>query len=248
MHSLNRTTIALTEIRLSKLMAERGICSRREADQFIEQGLVYVDGKVITTLGSRILKSQTISLHQRARLQQANRLTVLINKPLGYVSGLPEKGYLSAVMLIDSKNRHHAAESTPKRHGMAPAGRLDIDSTGLLVFTQDGRVAKTLIGAHSVVEKEYQVVVSGNITAAKITLLRQGLRLDNKELKLAQVKNTKDNELQFILLEGRKRQIRRMCALVDLEVTRLKRIRIGNVKLGNLGIGKWRLLQPDERF
>ncbi len=240
--------IALTEIRLSKLMAARGICSRREADRFIEQGLVSVDGNIVTTLGTRILESQTISLHQRARQQQAMLMTVLINKPLGYVSGLPEKGYSSAVMLIDHKNRHNMSDVTPKRHAMAPAGRLDIDSTGLMVFTQDGRIAKMLIGADSVIEKEYLVRVSGNITDSKMAQLRHGLMLDDKRLKPAHIENRKEDELKFILIEGRKRQIRRMCEQVDLPVTRLKRIRIGNIKLGNLGRGKWRLLHPDERF
>lgn len=224
------------------------MCSRREADRFIEQGLVYVDGNVVSTLGSRIRTSQIVSLHQHAHSQQAALVTVLINKPLGYVSGLPEKDYQSAVMLIDPKNRHNPNESTPKRHGMAPAGRLDIDSSGLMVFTQDGRIARTLIGAHSIIEKEYLVRVNGDITSSKINQLQHGLMLDNKPLKTAQVENINNAELKFILREGRKRQIRRMCELVDLKVIRLKRIRIGNVKIENLGIGKWRLLRPDERF
>jgi 23S rRNA pseudouridine2604 synthase len=170
-------------------MAQRGMCSRREADRFIEQGLVAVDGVSVTTLGIKILPSQKITLDRRARNQQSRFATVLINKPLGFVSGLPEKGYQSAVILISQKNRQHPNEPTPGRNGLAPAGRLDIDSTGLMVFTQDGRVAKMLVGPESDVEKEYITRVQGTITADKIKLLRHGLHLDGKVLKPARVEN-----------------------------------------------------------
>jgi 23S rRNA pseudouridine2604 synthase len=224
------------------------MCSRREADRFIEQGLVAVDGVSVTTLGIKILPSQKITLDRRARNQQSRFATVLINKPLGFVSGLPEKGYQSAVILISQKNRQHPNEPTPGRNGLAPAGRLDIDSTGLMVFTQDGRVAKMLVGPESDVEKEYITRVQGTITADKIKLLRHGLHLDGKVLKPARVENLGAYRLGFTLTEGRKRQIRRMCELVDLKVTRLTRIRIGKITLGDLPLGKWRLLQPGERF
>ncbi len=217
-----------------------------------------MDGHAVTTLATKILKSQIITLHHRARSQQSRLLTVLINKPLGYVSGLPEKGYQSAVMLINKENRHNTDHATPQRHGLAPAGRLDIDSTGLMVFTQDGRIAKTLIGANSAIEKgaikkEYRVRISGDITASKIKQLRHGLLLDGKALKPAKAEKIKaekikDWHLIFTLIEGRKRQILRMCELVGLKVTGLTRVRIGKIKLGKLGIGKWRLLRPDERF
>ena len=236
------------EIRLSKLMAQRGMCSRREADRFIEQGLVAVEGVIVTTLGTRILPSREITLDQRAHNLQAQLATVLINKPLGYVSGLPEKGYQSAVMLIDKKNRQFPNEATPGRNGLAPAGRLDIDSTGLMVFTQDGRIAKRLIGPENSIEKEYMIQVQGDITDKNVNRLRHGLHLDGKALKPAQVEQVGENRLCFTLVEGKKRQIRRMCELVDLRVTRLTRIRIGKVTLGDLQIGKWRLLQTGEMF
>ena len=229
-------------------MAERGICSRREADRFIQQGLVYVDGNVVTTLGTKVLKTQEITLDRQVHVQQSKLITVLINKPPGYVSGLPEKGYQSAVMLINKNNRQITSEKVPSRHGLAPAGRLDIDSTGLIIFTQDGRIAKSLIGPGNAIEKEYTVRVVGEITAAKIRQLRHGLHLDGKALKPATVERLDPARLQFILTEGRKRQIRRMCELVDLRVCRLNRVRIGRIALGNLGRGKWRLLQNSEEF
>jgi 23S rRNA pseudouridine2604 synthase len=132
--------------------------------------------------------------------------------------------------------------------GLAPAGRLDIDSTGLLVLTQDGRIARQLIGDDSEIEKEYLVRVRGQPIENGLALLNHGLSLDGRGLRPARVSWLNDDQLRFVLREGRKRQIRRMCELVGLEVTGLKRVRIGRVKLGDLPMGKWRLLRADERF
>ena len=141
--------------------------------------------------------------------------------------------------------------------GLAPAGRLDIDSTGLLVLTQDGRIARHLIGEDSDVEKEYLVRVAfGDVVldvqrafpAAQLARLRHGLSLDGKALKPARVDWQNPEQLRFILKEGKKRQIRRMCEAVGLKVTGLKRVRIGGVTLGQLPVGQWRYLAPHERF
>jgi 23S rRNA pseudouridine2604 synthase len=125
---------------------------------------------------------------------------------------------------------------------------LDIDSTGLLVLTQDGRVAKQLIGEDSEVEKEYLVRVEGTLSAEALASLIHGLALDGEPLKPARVKWQNEDQLNFVLTEGKKRQIRRMCELVGLKVVGLKRIRIGKVKLGDLPMGKWRYLRDDEAF
>jgi 23S rRNA pseudouridine2604 synthase len=235
-------------VRLSKLMAQRGLCSRREADRYIEQGLVLVDGQVVDVLGTRILPDQAIELKAAAQKAQAARHTILLNKPLGYVSNLPEDGYQAATELIQPQN--HTGPGDPKLSwvGMAPAGRLDIDSQGLLVLTQDGRVARKLIGADSNVEKEYLIWVEGDMGEDTLDRLREGLSLDGKRLKRAGIKKMDDHHLQFTLTEGRNRQIRRMCELVDLRVTRLMRVRIGNIRLENLAVGKWRYLRQDEQF
>ena len=229
-------------------MAQRGLCSRREADRFIEQGQVRVDGRIVSTLGIKIRPDQTVSLDRQATLAQSRQVTVLLNKPPGYVSGLPEKGYPSAVRLITGNNAQIPGCRAPDRHGLAPAGRLDIDSTGLIVFTRDGRVARCLIAPDSTIEKEYHVRIEGNITRAKFKLLSHGLSLDGRALKPAIVTQRHDLELGIILTEGRKRQIRRMCELVDLRVSGLIRVRIGRIPLGNLQRGKWRLLNPAETF
>lgn len=239
-------------IRLSKLMAQRGLCSRREADEYISRGLVFVDGVKIDTLGTKILPHQTIALADVAQHEQDALVTILLNKPIGYVSGQPEKGYKPAVELITPENRATEFEGPVfrKEHlrGLAPAGRLDIDSKGLLVFTQDGRLAKHLTGENSQIEKEYLVRVEGELADSELALLRQGLSLDNKPLRPARVEWINPHQLRFVLLEGRKRQIRRMCDLVKLKVTGLKRVRIGRIPLGKIPEGEWRYLQAGETF
>jgi 23S rRNA pseudouridine2604 synthase len=239
--------------RLSKRMGELGLCSRREADRWIENGWVKVDGQVVSTLGTRVSPQARIEIDRAAQDHQSTQVTILLHKPVGYVSGQAEDGYEPAVVLIRPENRW-SGDSSPTRfdagqlHGLAPAGRLDIDSTGLLVLTQDGRVAKQLIGQDSSVEKEYLVRVEGQLTDEGMRRLRHGLSLDGVTLKPAQVSWQNEHQLRFVLREGRKRQIRRMCELVGLYVTGLKRVRSGNVMLGGLPVGKWRYLRADEGF
>jgi 23S rRNA pseudouridine2604 synthase len=239
--------------RLSKLMSERGLCSRREADEWIENGWVKVDGIVTATLGTRVSPDARIDVDPAARRHQSERVTILLNKPVGYVSGQAEEGYQPAIVLVRPENRW-AEDRLPRKfvaghlRGLAPAGRLDIDSTGLLVLTQDGRVAKRLIGEDSAVEKEYLVRVEGELSPAGMKLLNHGLELDGRKLKPARVSWQNEHQLRFVLREGRKRQIRRMCEQVGLTVTGLKRVRSGGVALGKLPVGKWRYLRPDEEF
>ncbi len=241
------------KVRLSKVMSERGLCSRREADAWIEKGWVFVDGVRVSELGVRIDLTQKISLDAGARSQQRAQATVLLHKPLGFVSGQAEDGHKPAITLVTPAT--HWPEDRVTRpltpallRGMAPAGRLDIDSTGLLVLTQDGRIAKILIGPDSSVEKEYLVRVEGHLSDADLARLNFGLALDGRPLRRASVSWQNQDQLRFILHEGRKRQIRRMCELVGLKVTGLKRVRIGKVRLGDLPAGQWRYLAPDELF
>jgi len=233
-------------------MAEQGLCSRREADAYIEKGWVKVDGQ-LAVLGERAFPDQKITLDRSAAQQQDQSVTILIHKPIGYVSGQAEDGYTPAVALVEPRTQWVNDKSDirfERSHlrGIAVAGRLDIDSTGLLVLTQDGRVARHLIGETSDVEKEYLVRVSGKLTEHGLALLNLGLSLDGKALKPAVVRWQNDDQLQFILKEGKKRQIRRMCELVGLKVLGLKRVRIGNVRLGDLPVGQWRYLRQNERF
>ncbi len=243
-------------IRLSKRMSELGLSSRREADEWIERGWVRVDG-LPAVLGQKVLPHNVITIERAATEEQAERVTVLLNKPIGYVSGQAEDGYEPAVVLVRPENRWRD-DSSPLRFrrdqlkSLVPAGRLDIDSTGLLVLTQDGRIAKQLIGENSLVEKEYLVRVQsmrgGRLPDSELRLLNHGLSIDGAALKPAKVWWQNEDQLRFILREGKKRQIRKMCDMVGLHVVALKRIRIGNVQLGDVPIGAWRYLGADESF
>ena len=277
-------------LRLNKRMAELGLASRREADEWIGKGWVKVNGEV-ATMGMQVLPNVKIEITKQAQGQQANQVTIFINKPLGLVSGQAEDGHEPAITLVQPQNRWNEDNARFFFHpsqlkSLVPAGRLDIDSTGLLVLTQDGRVARQLIGEDSEMEKEYLVRVvytghensaaansaaatyGGKVTqlsriddddpistdvqsvfpADKLRLLRHGLSLDNQPLKRAKVEWQNPEQLRFVLSEGKKRQIRRMCELVGLKVVGLKRVRVGNVMLGNLPVGQWRYLAPHEKF
>ena len=247
--------------RLNKHLARTGVCSRREADDWISQGWVRINGRPVE-MGQKVMPGDVVEVRQAARARQQDKVTILLNKPVGYVSGQAEDGYRPAVTLIDAQSRW-TGDTNPRRfernqlRGLAVAGRLDIDSVGLLVLTQDGRVARQLIGEDSTTTKEYLVrvrygAVERNVQAAfppeRLKLLRHGLSLDGHKLKPAQVDWENPEQLRFVLQEGRHRQIRRMCELVGLAVTGLKRIRVGNVLLGRLPPGQWRYLGADESF
>jgi 23S rRNA pseudouridine2604 synthase len=247
--------------RLNKRMAELGLCSRREADDWISRGWVRVNGEV-APMGLQVAPDARIEVDPKARGQQQQQVTILMNKPMGYVSGQAEDGHEPAVVLISPRTHWNGDASklrfSPQQlRGLAPAGRLDIDSIGLLVMTQDGRIARQLIGEDSGVEKEYLVRVQyGDVVtdvrsafpAPQLAQLRHGLSLDGQPLKPARVDWENPEQLRFVLKEGKKRQIRRMCEQVGLKVVGLKRIRIGGVVLGNLPVGQWRYLGPHEKF
>ena len=254
-----------TTVRLNKRMAELGLCSRREADAWIEQGWVRVNGQV-AEMGMQVGSTDRITVEREAQAQQEQQVTVLLHKPMGYVSGQAEDGHEPAMVLFQARNQW-SGDTTRIRFspaqfkGLAPAGRLDIDSVGMLVMTQDGRVARQLIGEDADMEKEYLVRVTctgpqGDISvnvqahfpAAQMQRLRHGLSLDGKPLKPAQVEWQNPEQLRFVLKEGKKRQIRRMCEQVGLKVVGLKRIRMGRISLGALPVGQWRYLGPKESF
>jgi len=288
-------------LRLNKRMAELGLASRREADEWIGKGWVKVNGRV-AEMGMQVTPDVKIEIDKQAKGAQAKQVTVLINKPLGLVSGQAEDGHQPAITLVQPQNRWAEDNARFFFHpsqlkSLVPAGRLDIDSTGLLVLTQDGRVARQLIGEDATMEKEYlvRVIYTGVentlaatsaaatyaarpaaraalpagatqqlsriddddpvsqdvqavFPAAKLALLRQGLSLDGQKLKPALVEWQNPEQLRFVLTEGKKRQIRRMCEQVGLKVVGLKRVRIGRVMLGNLPVGQWRYLAPHEQF
>jgi 23S rRNA pseudouridine2604 synthase len=231
--------------RVNKWLASEGVCSRREAEALIADGAVRIDGQRVEDAGRKIEPGQTIEV---ATADAGAQITAVLNKPIGYVSAQPEAGQIPAARLLTKENLVGAAHALPtKTTSLAPLGRLDQDSRGLLLLSEDGVLAKALIGETSKLDKEYLVRVSGQITDRKITLLRHGLALDGRQLKPAKIEQVEPQRLRFILNEGRKRQIRRMCELVELDVGDLLRLRIGPLKLGDLKEGHWRALTNAER-
>ena len=234
--------------RVNRWLAQSGVCSRREAEGLIEQGLVFIDGEKVSDPGRKIAAGQTLVLNDAAEGKLAAGMTVALNKPINVVSAQPEPGQVPAVRLLTRGALVGESPSIPDRDTrLAPLGRLDMDSRGLLLLSDDGVLAKAVIGPDSKLDKEYLVRVTGQITEAKLMRLRHGLALDGRQLKPARITPAGEQRLRFILTEGRNRQIRRMCELVDLGVTDLLRLRIGPLKLGDLQEGRWRVVTPEER-
>lgn len=239
-------------------MSEKGICSRREADDFIARGQVFVNGERVTELGTKVSPESRVTLDPSAMREKKSLVTIIVNKPVGYVSAQPEKNYRPAVQLITAENQWIPEGSKKNDHyklsdemfrGLAVAGRLDIDSQGLLIFTQDGALAKKIIGENSNLEKEYLVRVRGQVSDSDLEYLSTGkMIMDGKHLKPAVVEWLNEDQLRFVLKEGKKRQVRRMCEEVGLQVMALKRVRVGQLKLGALPEGMWRFLKPGEKI
>ena len=234
--------------RVNKWLAQSGVCSRREAEALIARGLVAIDGETVTEAGRKIAAGQTLTLADEGQGALAAALTLMIHKPVGIVSSQPEHGQVPAVRLLTREALWGESPIIPDRDSrLAPVGRLDKDSRGLLILSEDGVVAKAVIGPASDLEKEYLVQVDGEITEGRLARLRHGLALDGRQLKPARVTQEEGGALRFILKEGRNRQIRRMCKLVELTVVDLLRVRIGPVRLGDLPEGRWRPLTARER-
>lgn len=233
-------------VRLNKWLAQSGVCSRREAEGLIADGVVFINGDKVEDLGRKIAPGETVSLAQAGSQTLASKRTVMLNKPVGFVSATPEEGQVPAVRLLSPENRVGKADKITPEDRMAPVGRLDQDSRGLLILSNDGRIAKGVIGPEADLEKEYIVRVRGRVTQSGLNLLRHGLELDGHALKRARVTQMADQTLRFVLREGRNRQIRRMCEEVELRVIDLVRVRIGALKMGGLAEGTWKELRPDE--
>lgn len=245
--AFTRTYDGEEPVRVNKWLGQTGVCSRREAEGLIAEGLVSIDGEIVTDAGRKISAGQTLTLSARAEATLAAGVTIVLHKPVGYVSGQPEPGKIPAARLLTAANRIGAGDAPSRDASLPPIGRLDEDSRGLLLLSSDGVVAKAVIGPDSDLDKEYLVRVSGDVTEKKLALLRHGLMLDGRVLKHARVTRMEQNRLRFVLKEGRNRQIRRMCDMVGLEVTDLIRIRIGPLKLDNMPEGRWRMLTAEER-
>lgn len=246
--SWSRTYDGPEPVRVNKWLAQSGVCSRREAEELIEAGAVMVDGERVTDVGRKISPGQTLVLNDRAELGLGAQISVVIHKPVGIVSAQPEHNLqIPAARLLTAENLVGGGIVPSSRASLPALGRLDQDSRGLLLLSEDGVLAKAIIGPDSEIDKEYIVTVTGKIDRVKIQKLRHGLELDGRQLKPAKVTLQDTQVLRFVLNEGRNRQIRRMCELVELEVVDLVRVRIGPLLLGDLAEGKWRHLTGEER-
>ncbi len=233
--------------RVNRWLAQSGVCSRREAENLIGLGRILIDGQRIEDPGHKVLPGQTLSMTPEGAKALTAAFTAVMNKPTGFVSGQPEPGQIPAARLLTAAAALPGGRPPPRDARLPPLGRLDKDSRGLLVLSDDGVLAKALIGPASEIDKEYVVVLGGEITAKKLGLLREGLVLDGRRLRRAGVRQTAPDRLEFVLREGRNRQIRRMCQLVGLTVVDLLRVRMGPLRLGDLPEGRWRPLAPLER-
>lgn len=239
--------------RLAKLVSALAQCSRREADEWIENGWVSVDGVMVKRLGARVNPKARIEIREAAGKHRSENVTILFNKPAVPVEMVPDTVGENVRFWVRADNQwpEDAASSALKAthlRGLATAGALDAEAGGMLVFTQEGSVARRLSGGDARLEKEYHVRVTGELPPNGLDLLRHGLVLDTIKLLPAEVSWLGEQRLRFVLHENRKQQISRMCELVGLQVSEIRRVRIGSVSLGKLPSGQWRFLRADERF
>jgi 23S rRNA pseudouridine2605 synthase/23S rRNA pseudouridine2604 synthase len=222
-------------IRLQKYMSERGICSRRQAEKFITAGKIRVNGTVVKTLGTKVDPDKDIVTYDEDIVRNTSKLVyVMLHKPAGVVTSYKQPGEKTVMNLVRTAERVY------------PIGRLDKDSTGLLLLTNDGELAYRLMHPKFQHEKEYIVETTTPITEGALKKLRDGVRITGVKTQQTRVRKLGPKRFKIILREGRNRQIRRMCRKVGNEVKRLKRIRIENIVLGSLPPGKWRNLTPGE--
>ncbi|TXJ49876.1 pseudouridine synthase [Brachyspira aalborgi] len=220
-------------MRLNKYIAYLNIASRREADKLIKDGKVKVNGEIIINPAIQVGENDKIICD--IENYKNEKIYIKLNKPVGYVVSNNKKEGKPIYKLLDEKLKK-----------LYPVGRLDKDSKGLILFTNDGIFSKKIIGEESECEKEYYVKLEGNISDSALKKLEFGISLDGKKLKPAIVKRVSKNSFNIILKEGRNRQIRRMCEKVGFEVILLKRLRISNIYLNDLQEGKFEYLTKDE--
>ncbi len=237
--------------RLSKVMSEQGLCSRREADEWIEQGWVSVNGKVVTVLGTRVAADARIEINPEASKHLAERVTILFHKAAG-VEGLTEKnGRVIARTAVNAETQWDEDPSaTTFQRGhlnrIVYAGSLDVKASGLVVFTQDDRVARRLIAND--VEEEFVVQVEGEMSNAAVKRLEQGLNLNGVKLAPARVSWQSEGKLRLVLRGSRSGLVENVCTALGLKAVQFRRIRIGSVPLAKLPVGQWRYLQRGERI
>lgn len=222
-----------TSINLNKYISSTGICSRREADRWIAEGRVTIND-LPTKLGNRVEESDVVKIDGKPLMQKPKTLYIALNKPVGIVCTTDKNEPKNIVDFIGHKER------------LFPIGRLDKPSEGLIFLTNDGDIVNKILRAGNNHEKEYIVSVDKKITDDFVRKMSNGIPILGTRTKKCKVEKINDRTFKIILVQGLNRQIRRMCEYLDYRVTKLKRIRIMNVKLGRLKIGEWRELTKEE--
>ena len=220
-------------IRLNKYIADSGFCSRREADRLIEQGRVQIDGRT-GTLGDRVTDGMTVTVDGREMNRKEEKVYLVINKPVGIVCTADPREPLNIVDYLGYPER------------VFPVGRLDMDSEGLLIMTSDGEIVNRLLRAAGGHEKEYEVEVDRPVTADFLKKMAAGVPILDTVTLPCRVRRTGERSFNIILVQGLNRQIRRMCEALGYRVRKLRRIRIMNIRLGNMQPGQWREITPEE--
>ena len=223
--------------RLQKLIARAGVCSRRAAEDLITAGRVTVDGQIVRELGAKADTNQKIRVDGKPLHFDTEKIYLLLNKPRGYVSTAHDDRGRKTVLDLLGENF---------RGRVYPVGRLDLNSEGLLILTNDGDLTNALIHPRYEVAKTYRARISGDVTEEKLDLLRAGIELDDGLTAPAEVYLLDANTVEVTIHEGRNRQVRRMFAAVGCDVKRLRRIKFAGLTLDGLKVGKWRSLTAAE--
>ena len=225
----------MTEMRLQKFLSKAGICSRRKGEEYIKAGWVKVNGKIVTELGVKVdPERDAVEVDSDAIRCDGAPIYIALNKPRGYVSSCHQQNEKIVLDLLDISERVY------------PVGRLDKDSTGLLLLTNDGQLHHRISHPSFNHEKEYEVTVAKPLPEGALRKLAKGLPMMGTRTRPARVKRISARRFGIVLQEGKNRQIRRMVRKVGNQVTHLNRIRLANIKLGNLPSGRWRHLTETE--
>lgn len=223
------------EERLNKFLANNGVCSRRKADEYIESGRVSINGVVVTELGTKVTEKDKVWVDGKEITDDSQKMYVKLNKPTGVVSTAKEQfGRQCVTDLVDAKVR------------LYPVGRLDMYSEGLILLTNDGEFANRITHPRSHVSKTYEVTLTQEVLDEDIEKLKSGVDIGGYVTKKAEVTRLDENVLKIVIYEGKNRQIRKMCEVTGYKVKKLKRIRIGELELGDLKIGKYEFLSMDD--
>ncbi|MFL6657837.1 MAG: rRNA pseudouridine synthase [Massilia sp.] len=241
-----------TAIRLAKRVAEMIPCSRNEAEQYIAGGWISVDGVLVEEPGARVADDQDVVIHPDATLAEIAPVTILLHKPAGYNAGIGPDGEVATTLLTAESLllADHGQQRFLRRHlaKLTLCSPLDTKASGLVVYTQDFRVARKLVDEGMRVEQEFIVEVAGDIREGGLALLNHGLTYNGKEIAPMKVSWQNETRLRFALKGPKPGQILHMCRMVNLTVVSMKRIRIGRVPMASLPAGQWRYLQEYERF